>query len=260
MSTQTTESSFKAILIDDEPAAHHALKELLKKYPETICIISEAFSGKEALQKCEQLKPELIFLDICMPDMSGFEVLEKLSYQPYVIFSTAYDQYAIKAFENNSIDYLLKPVQEDRFAQCIQKLERLNLKTAIPDYSELYRFFSQLQENKKKATAIPIHLQSKIILVRCPDITYCKSADGYVTLFTDSGKEYLSDLNLAQLEERLPESFLRVQKSVIVNKDKIDEIHKYFNNRLILVMNDKQHTKITTGTSYITAIRKELEL
>ena len=260
MTLQTTESSFKAILIDDEPAAHHALKELLKKHTETICMIDEAFSGKEALQKCEQLKPELIFLDICMPDMNGFEVLEKLSYQPYVIFSTAYDQYAIKAFENNSIDYLLKPIQEERFEHCMHKLKRLNLKTSVPDYADLYRLFSQFQETKKKATAIPIHIQSKIILVRCQDITYCKSKDGYVTLFTDNGKEYVSDLNLGQLEDRLPESFLRVQKSIIVNNEKIEEIHKYFNNRLILVMNDKQRTKITTGTSYIAAIRKVLEL
>lgn len=260
MSFQTTESPFKAILIDDESAAHHALKELLKKHTETICIVEEAFSGKEALQKCEQLKPELIFLDICMPDMNGFDVLEKLSYQPYVIFSTAYDQYAIKAFENNSIDYLLKPVQEERFEQCMHKLKRLNLKASVPDYADLYRLFSQFQETKKKATAIPVHIQSKIILVRCQDIIFCKSEDGYVTLFTDSGKEYLSDLNLTQLEERLPEAFLRVQKSVIVNKDKIDEIHKYFNNRLILVMNDKSRTKITTGTSYISTIRTELEL
>ena len=248
------------LLIDDEPAAHYALKELLKNHADTIQSAGEAFSGKEAISLCEKLKPELLFLDIRMPDMNGFEVLEQLSSQPYVIFSTAYDQYAIQAFNENSIDYLLKPIEEKRFEQCIHKLKRLNLKSPAINYTELNQLFAQLQKSQKKASAIPIHVQSKIILVRCSDITFCKSADGYVSLFTDEGKEYISDLNLSQLEERLPSSFLRVQKSYIVNKEKIEEIHKYFNNRLILVMSDRPHTHITTGTSYITAIREELDL
>lgn len=248
------------LLIDDEPAAHYALKELLNRHADTVQIVGEAFSGKEAIALCEKLKPELIFLDIRMPDMNGFEVLGQLSFQPYVIFSTAYDQYAIQAFNENSIDYLLKPIEEKRFEQCIQKLKRLNLKPPAIDYSELNLLFDQLQKSRKKASAIPIHVQSKIILVRCSDISYCKSVDGYVSLFTDDGKEYVSDLNLSQLEERLPDSFLRVQKSYIINKDKVEEIHKYFNNRLILIMADKAHTRITTGTSYITVIREELNL
>lgn len=248
------------LLIDDEPAAHYALKELLNRHADAVQIIGEAFSGKEAIALCEKLKPELLFLDIRMPDMNGFEVLAQLSFQPYVIFSTAYDQYAIQAFNENSIDYLLKPIEEKRFEQCMQKLKRLSLKPPAIDYSELNLLFDQLQKSRKKATAIPIHTQSKIILVRCSDISYCKSADGYVSLFTDDGKEYVSDLNLSQLEERLPDSFLRVQKSYIINQDKVEEIHKYFNNRLILIMGDKSHTRITTGTSYITAIREELNL
>lgn len=248
------------LLIDDEPAAHYALKELLNRHADAVQIVGEAFSGKEAIALCEKLKPELLFLDIRMPDMNGFEVLAQLSFQPYVIFSTAYDQYAIQAFNENSIDYLLKPIEEKRFEQCMQKLKRLSLKPPAIDYTELNQLFDQLQKSRKKATAIPIHTQSKIILVRCSDISYCKSADGYVSLFTDDGKEYVSDLNLSQLEERLPDSFLRVQKSYIINKDKVEEIHKYFNNRLILIMGDKPHTRITTGTSYITAIREELNL
>lgn len=248
------------LLIDDEPAAHYALKELLNRHADAVQIVGEAFSGKEAIALCEKLKPELLFLDIRMPDMNGFEVLAQLSFQPYVIFSTAYDQYAIQAFNENSIDYLLKPIEEKRFEQCMQKLKRLSLKPPAIDYTELNQLFDQLQKSRKKATAIPIHTQSKIILVRCSDISYCKSADGYVSLFTDDGKEYVSDLNLSQLEERLPDSFLRVQKSYIINKDKVEEIHKYFNNRLILIMGDKSHTRITTGTSYITAIREELNL
>ena len=251
---------FTTLLIDDEPAAHYALKELLKKHVDTIQVVGDAFSGKEAISLCEIVRPELLFLDIKMPDMNGFEVLEQLSFQPFVIFSTAYDQYAIQAFNENSIDYLLKPIEEKRFEHCIQKLKRLHQKPSTINYTELNHLFEQFQKSQKKTGAIPIHTQSKIMLVRCTDIIFCKAAGGYVSLFTNNGKEYISDLSLGQLEERLPESFLRVQKSYIVNKDRIEEIHKYFNNRLILVMADKPHTHITTGTSYITTIRKALDL
>lgn len=251
--------SVTAIFIDDEPAAHYALHELVKRYANTVQIIGEAYSGKEAVKLIERLKPNLLFLDIQMPDMNGFEVLNSLSYQPYVIFSTAYDQYAVDAFKENSIDYLLKPVDEARFEQCMRKLERFTPKASTVDYEQLSTLFKQIG-SKKKATAIPIHLKSKIILVRYEEIIYCESRDGYVSLLTDEGKEYISNLTLNQLDERLPDTFLRVQKSIIVNKEKIEEIHKYFNNRLILIMGDKQRTRITTGTSYITAIREELDL
>lgn len=97
-------------------------------------------------------------------------------------------------------------------------------------------------------------------MVRFTEIIYCKSCDGYVSLFTNLGKEYITDLNLQELEDKLPESFLRVQKSYIVNKDKIKEIQRYFNNRLILILDDKNYTKITSGTNYINEIREALGL
>lgn len=246
-------------LIDDEEAAHYALRELTKDYSDLLTIVGEAFSGREAILKIESLRPQLLFLDIRMPDMNGFEVLNRLSYQPYVIFSTAYDQYAIEAFRENSIDYLLKPVEETRFGHCMDKLRRMSTFSASFDVAQLSDLFDRLNK-PRKATAIPIHLKGKIILVRCHEIAYCEARDGYISLFTQEGKEYVTDLTLNQLEERLPDTFLRVQKSFIVNKDKIEEIHKYFNNRLILILEDKPHTRITTGTSYIATIRKELNL
>lgn len=247
------------VLIDDEEAAHYALRELIKDYSDLLTPVGEAFSGREAISKIESLRPHLLFLDIRMPDMNGFEVLSRLSYQPYVIFSTAYDQYAIEAFRENSIDYLLKPVEEVRFGQCMDKLRRMSTLSASFDVVQLSGLFDRLNK-PRKATAIPIHLKGKIILVRCHEIAYCEARDGYISLFTQEGKEYVTDLTLNQLEERLPDTFLRVQKSFIVNKDKIEEIHKYFNNRLILILEDKHHTRITTGTSYIATIRKELDL
>ena len=103
---------FKAIVIDDEPAARRLMKNLLLEHADMVEVIGEAGNGREAIRKIDELKPDLIFLDIQMPDLTGFEVLEQLQHKPNVIFTTAYEQYAIKAFENFSIDYLLKPIKE----------------------------------------------------------------------------------------------------------------------------------------------------
>lgn len=248
----------RTILIDDEDAARIRLKDLLKPYTNSVNIIGEANCGIQAIACIEKEKPDLLFLDIEMPDINGFDLLLRLSYQPLVIFTTAYEQYAISAFQENSIDYLLKPIEEKRMEQCIQKLDRLPPLLPI-DYSTLYKAFQHLQ-SPTKATALPIKTGQKIILVRYTEIAYAKACDGYVSLFTTAGKEHICDYSLSELETKLPENFLRVQKSYIVNTEKIDEIHKYFNNRLILVMNDKKNSKITTGTSYIQQIRKVLDL
>lgn len=249
---------YSAILIDDEQAAHYALQVLLEDY-NNINLIGQAYGGVQAVDMINKLKPDIIFLDIQMSDMDGFEVLKQLTHQPYIVFCTAYDQYAIKAFNQNSIDYLLKPVDEKRFAQCMEKVERFVAKQPEIDISKLIEF-TKLLNPLKKATAIPITLRSKIIFVKCDSITCCTSADGYVSLLTDDGKEHVCDLTLKDLEERLPDDFIRVQKSCIVNKTKIEEIQKYFNNRLILTMADYKRTKIITGTSYIDSLRKELLL
>lgn len=194
-----------------------------------------------------------------MPDMNGFEMLSQLTRQPLVIFTTAYEQYALDAFKENSIDYLIKPIDEERFEKTIQKLHGLGSINLEIDVKHMISIFNKLQP-KKEVTALPIKNGQKILLVRFSEIVYCQSCDGYVSLFTDSGKEYISDLNLMELEQKLPENFLRVQKSSIVNKDKIKEIQRYFNNRLIITLNDRNFTKITTGTNYINQIREALGL
>ena len=250
---------YKALIIDDERPARLMIKDLANTYPELIEIAGEASSGREAINFIERIHPQLLFLDIQLTDMTGFEVLKTVSYQPYVIFTTAYEQYALDAFRENSVDYLLKPVEPQRFALSMQKLQRLGYQQPNIDYSQLEQLFEHLKP-RKTATAIPIRMKDKIILIRFSEIIYCEACSGYVSLMTESGKEYICDMSLQQLEERMPENFLRVQKSFIVNKDQIDEIHKYFNNRLILVMMDKRKTRITTGTTYINQIREALDL
>ena len=115
---------FKAIVIDDEPAARRLMKSLLEEHQDVVQVIGEAGNGKDAIARIEEMKPDVIFLDIQMPDLTGFEVIDKLKIKPNIIFTTAYEQYAIKAFETFSIDYLLKPVKEERLANSISKLQQ----------------------------------------------------------------------------------------------------------------------------------------
>jgi len=252
-------SIFTAIIVDDERPARLMLSSLLEKHKNTINIIGQASNGKEAIKLIEECKPDIVFLDIQMPDMSGFEVLTNISNNPVIIFVTAFDQYAINAFAENSIDYLLKPVEEERLEKSIQKLLSLRKSQKVIDLKSIQEVFNQLQP-KKDITALPIKIGQKIILIRLAETAYFKSSDGYTSLYTSAGKEHITDLSLQELEEKLPDNFIRVQKSYIVNKNNIKEIQRYFNNRLILFLDDINNTKITTGTNYITQIRKELGL
>ena len=220
---------YKAIVIDDEPAARRLMKNLLLDYP-VISVIAEAGNGREAIEKIESLKHDLIFLDIQMPDLTGFEVLEKLEHQPNIIFTTAYEQYAIKAFENFSIDYLLKPIKEERLKQSIDKLVKFGILNQTIQVSGLQEIIRQIQ-TPPKATALPIRSGDRIMLVRFEQIAYLEAQDKYVFIYTIDGQKFLTDQSLTVLEEKLPAQFYRIQKSYIINKDKIREMHRHFNSR-----------------------------
>ncbi len=247
----------KAIIVDDEYPARVMVRSLAEKHADIIEIIAEAKNGKEAISQINKTDADLIFLDINMPDLNGFELLSKISHQPFVIFTTAYEQYAIKAFETNAIDYLLKPIEEKRFAVCIQKLQHFLEAKKHSDLSQLTKVLKELQQIKKP-TAIPVKTGDKFILIRLENVLYFEAKEKYIFIVTDDNKKHLSDTRLSEFEEMLPSNFIRIQKSFIINKDKIYELHKYFGNRLIITMNDKNKTRITSGITYINSIRSAL--
>lgn len=250
---------YRAIVIDDEPAARRLMKSLLQEYANTISVIGEAGTGKEAIQIIEEQKPDLVFLDIQMPDITGFEVLEQLKVKPNIIFTTAYEQYAIKAFESFSIDYLLKPIKEDRLLQSINKLKefgKLNQELSTTGLQEIIR---QLQA-PKQITALPIRTGDRIILLKYENIIYLEAQDKYVFIHTTEGQKHLTDQSLSALSEKLPPQFYRIQKSYIINKDKIKEMHRHFNGRYLFVMDDKEATRLTSGRTYHETIRIEFGL
>jgi two-component system LytT family response regulator len=250
---------FKAIVIDDEPAARRLIKSLLLEYSDTVIVIDEAGNGREAIKKIEELKPDLIFLDIQMPDLTGFEVIEQLNHKPNIIFTTAYEQYAIKAFDTFSIDYLLKPIKEERLQQSIEKLKKFGILNQSFDLSGLQEVIRQLQ-TPQKSTALPIKTGDRITLLKYENIIYLEAQDKYVFIFTSEGQKHLTDQSLTTLSLKLPPQFYRIQKSFIINKDKIKEMHRHFNGRYLFVMDDKPGTHLTSGRTYHDSIRSEFGL
>ncbi len=250
---------YKAIVIDDEPAARRLMKSLLQEHSDIVMVIAEAGTGVEAIQKIEELNPDLIFLDIQMPDLTGFEIIEKLSRKPNIIFTTAYEQYAIKAFETFSIDYLLKPIKEERLKQSMEKLRqfgRLNTSINVSGLQDIIRQF----QAPVKTTALTIRSGDRIILLRFETICYLEAEDKYVHVYTLDGQKYLTDQSLTALSEKLPAQFYRIQKSYIINKEKVKEMHRHFNGRYLFIMEDKAGTRLTSGRTYHEEIRTEFGL
>jgi two-component system LytT family response regulator len=244
---------YNAIIVEDEAPARRLLHELLAGYAPLIRLTGEAFRGSEAITLINEKKPELVFLDIQLPDMLGLEVLKHLDYQPYIIFTTAYDEYALDAFESLSVDYLLKPLKEDRLAKAIHKLEHF---TGGPHsvWNNMDTLLTGLQKQKDTKT-LSVKKGNKFTLVQLADIVYFEAADKYTFVHTVNGQRLFCDHMLAVLEEKLSSDFIRVQKSYIVNKQKIAEIHKYSNNRYTLVLNNRDFTRIVTGPSYFQVIK-----
>ncbi|MBN8823379.1 MULTISPECIES: LytTR family transcriptional regulator DNA-binding domain-containing protein [unclassified Spirosoma] len=255
----------KTILIDDEALAISRLRRLLDKHRDTFDIIGEASNGAEGLTLIEAEHPDIIFLDIEMPLLNGFEMLAKVTTVPMVVFATAFNQYAIRAFEENSVDYLLKPIEADRLTRTAQKIRNLvernesNYPVSNPMTDSVMRLLAQMQP-KKEIYSISVKTGEKIILIPLSDIAYFEAEDKYVFLATLDGQKYLTSYTLTTLNEKLPDTFVRISRSVMVNRHKIGEIHRHFDGKFVLAMNDRKGTKLTSGSTYGEAVRQLMEL
>lgn len=246
----------RSVIVEDEQLASQYLLSLIEQHPNDFQNIGVADSGKSAIALINKLKPDLIFLDIHLPDMTGFDVLGKLEYQPMVIFTTAYERYAIQSFETFCVDYLVKPITEDRFHLSIEKLNRIQQPRNI-DLDLLTKALEDLKQ-KKSISAIPITLGDRIILIECEDITHLKGEDKYVRVYSEKGKSHLSSRTLNLLESTLPDNFIRVHRSAIVNRDHITDIRKYFKGKLLLTVGDEEGSTITTGGQYTESVKAAL--
>jgi two-component system LytT family response regulator len=228
--------AIKTILIDDEPLANKELQLMLQMYSE-IVIIDTAINSAEAIKKINAQKPDLIFLDINLPGKSGFELLEELDQAPYVIFVTAYDQFAIKAFEVNALDYLLKPINQFRLNEAVEKIKKqLNQKEPIEAKLTIEkRIFIKDGENCHF-----VHLSERYLI---------ESVGNYARIYYQSSKPLLHK-SLNYLEEKLPENyFFRTGRQHIINISFIKNIIPYFNNSLQVEMMDGTKIEISQRQS-----------
>ncbi len=219
---------FKTIIIDDERLAREELKNVLKDFVE-INVIDEAQNGDEGIEKIHKLKPDLIFLDVSMPGMTGFEMLKRLEDIPNVIFVTAYDEYALKAFEVNALDYLLKPLDGDRLAETIEKLKQ----------REEADFESE-QSSKSIRGDRPLTLNDRVFIkdgekcyfVKLEEVRMLESDGNYVKVYFGKNRPLILR-SLNSFEEKLdPSYFFRANRKFIINLEWIEHIENWFNGGL----------------------------
>ena len=255
----TGKQAYKTIIVDDEPLARLRLKTLVSEYTGKFEVIDEAENGEEAIEKINQQHPDFIFLDIQMPEINGFDVLKKLDYLPKIIFCTAFDEFALQAFDTNCIDYLVKPLTKERFAKTIEKIDQFNDIESTINIEKLIEQFNR-EYKKSDATSIPVKVGDKVIFLRLDEVSYFQADEKYVTVVTKHAKSYTLDSSLKRLEEKLPDYFIRVHKSYLINKNLLKEIRKHFNNRFVLILDDYNQSKITSGRSYYAEIKSMFEL
>jgi two-component system LytT family response regulator len=243
----------KIIIIDDEPLARSIVKEYLQKYPE-LEIAQECNDGFEGVKAIQQHQPDLIFLDIQMPKINGFEMLELLDQPPAVIFTTAFDEYAIKAFEAHAIDYLLKPFNEERFSKAIQKwIEQTP--GAQKNTSELLETASQSPVQSQR---IVVKMGSKIKIIPAQDVYFLEAADDYVKVHTHEGN-FLKNKTMNHFEKTLdPQQFVRSHRSYIVNVQQITRIDPYEKDNHIAIL--KSGVKVPVSRNGYAKLRTVLGL
>ena len=226
MAATVNKEKIKALVIDDEPAARDYIRELLKD-DENIEIIGEASDGYEAVVTILEKEPDLVFLDVQLPEMDGFGVLNHIKNEkiPYVVFVTAHDNYALKAFEVNALDYLLKPFDRTRFLSAIKKAKDIILSHKSNRVGDrLDALINDQQTENKYLSRLLIKAKGRIYFVRTEEVAYIQAAGNYV-LIHSSETEHLLRESLHIMEKRLdPEKFVRIHRSTIVNVDHIQEI------------------------------------
>lgn len=234
-----------AIITDDEQAARLLIRQYLANYSD-IEIVAECANGPEAVAAIDRLEPSLLFLDIQMPGMNGFKVLQEVKHIPKVIFTTAYDSFAIKAFEHNAVDYLLKPYTKGRFDIAVTRVLGANDITPIRTLTE------GLQPPGIYPERILVEKSNRLVNIQVADILYLKAEKDYTRIHT-AEHAYLGTYGISQMEQKLnPQSFIRVHRSFIVNVNHIKELYKDI--RQYMIMTDG--TEISIGRNYLNNIKK----
>lgn len=233
--TRDAAAKIRVVTVDDEDLARQVLREFLSAHPE-IEIAGECANGFEAVKAVAEVKPDLVFLDIQMPKLDGFEVLELIGKDAAVVFVTAYDTYAIRAFEVHAVDYLLKPIAKERFEAALERAkERLSGKAPAkaPAAMELAAAARPPSEYLER---IPVREGTRVFIIPVSKLDYVEAQDDYVALAAE-GKKHLKQQTISQLEESLdPSRFLRIHRSYIVNLERVVKVEPYSKDSHVAVL------------------------
>ena len=245
----------KTIIIEDEEPARILVKSYLKSH-DNIDIIGEYSDGFNAVKAINDLKPDLIFLDIQLPKLTGFEILELIEHKPVIVFTTAYDQYAIKAFEMNAVDYLLKPFSADRFKVAVEKaIEKLSKN--VNEESKIKAVVEAVDTNESIIDRIVVKTGTKLKVIPIETINYIEAQDDYVMLYTSEGK-HLKEKTMRFYETHLdPKNFIRIHRSYIVNMNQIARLEQFSKDNYIAILKDNT-TKLKVSNSGYKNLKKSL--
>jgi two-component system LytT family response regulator len=241
------------VIVDDEKLARDLLLEYIQQMP-NLQVLGEASKGKDAVELIDKVKPDLVFLDVQMPGMTGFDVVDEITHDPHVIFCTAYDQYAIKAYEKDAVDYILKPLDQERFKLAVDRaINRMRL-----EQNNVGEFLRNMKTENKNSYDSHIFVQKSEKLLNLPvdEIVYLEASGDY-TILSTKNDQFVSSSGIGKLEEILnPETFIRVHRSTIININSLKEIEKHFNGGMVVKMLNGKSFPVSR--TYAKLIRKKV--
>lgn len=234
----------RVIIIEDEAPAREIVKSFLQAHTD-IEIVGEYDNGFDGMKGIKEHHPDLVFLDVQMPKITGFEMLELMDETPEIIFTTAYDQYAIKAFEMNAVDYLLKPFSKDRFNQAIEKA-KLKISTQTKSTTEdLKKVVEKIDEKEDTIFRIVVKKQGDIHVIPVEDLIYIEAKDDYVMLYTSKGR-YLKEKTMKYYESHLDsKQFVRVHRSYIVRIDQVKRLEPYGKSSYVAILGQDKKANVS---------------
>ncbi|MCD4773788.1 MAG: LytTR family DNA-binding domain-containing protein [Bacteroidales bacterium] len=250
---EITKNKISCLIIEDEKPARDLIKSYLSNY-KNIELLAECKNGFEGIKAINEYKPDIIFLDIQMPKLSGFEMLELLDEVPEVIFTTAYDQFAIKAFEMNAVDYLMKPFSRERFSQSLEKaITRIKNETN----NQVKPLIDHINKNKEILDKIVVKSGSKVDVISLNEIINIEAEDDYVMIYTKN-KRYLKKETMNYYEKHLPPSdFIRIHRSNIVKINQIKQIEHYAKENYLVILTNG--SKLKVSKSRLKELKAELD-
>ena len=246
----------RAFLIDDEALALKRLSRMLTATGR-VSIAGSCTDPVEAVQAIAETKPDILFLDIEMPGLNGFQMLSQLDPQPMIVFTTAYDQYALQAFGVNSVDYLLKPIEAAQLNRALDKIERM--RGGIEPRQELRELLERLiAKPAEYPDRIASRIGERVEFVELARITHFFASDK-LTYAATAAKNYMIDHTIQELEEKLdPRKFIRIHRATLVNVDCVHELHAWFAGRMVLRLKDEKRTELAVSRDRVRAVKERL--